>query len=203
MPRQFINIDRAKMAGWFFQAGNVGLLALGGFNGSWSELAAGASWIAAGEILRRRGDDTRWFARSCVVAVAAMGFTNYKALSTVNPSELLTLSSPATATAIGTALFVVGYGVFGAFSKPLSQAFKDAKNIVVRWTLGQPRLATGVLGAVSMVPMIKDTIASQNIPLAAIITSFLVGEALIAASSPDKGLLSNKANGAATPSGIA
>ena len=203
MEKQLIRLDRAKLAGWFFQAGNFGLLALGSFNGSWSELAAGASWITAGEMLRRHCDDTRWFAGSCVASVAAMSLTNYKALSTVEPSELLTLSSPATATAIGTALFVVGYGVFGAFSKPLSQAFRDAKNSVVRWTLGRPRLATGVLGAVSMVPMIKDTIASQNIPLAAIITSFLVGEALIAASSPDKGLLTNKSNGAATPPGIA
>jgi len=203
MQNQLISLDRAKLAGWFFQAGNFGLLALGSFNGSWSELAAGASWITAGEMLRRHGDDTRWFAGSCVASVVAMSLTNYKALSTVNPNELLTLSSPATATAIGTALFVVGYGVFGAFSKPLSQAFRDAKNSVVRWTLGRPRLATGVLGAVSMVPMIKDTIASQNIPLAAIIASFLVGEALIAASSPDKGLLTNKSNGAATPPGIA
>lgn len=179
-------IDPAKLGGWVFQGGNFGLLALGGYRGDWSQLGAAATWITTAEILRKRGDDPKWFARSCVTAIVAIGLTNYDELKTVNVSELASLSSPATATVIGTGLYALGYGVFGAFSKPLTQAFKDAKNITVRWTMGHPRLITGILAITSMLPMIRDTIVDKNIGTACIIASFLLGEALIAASSPDR-----------------
>jgi hypothetical protein len=202
--QQLQKIDSAILAGWAFQAGNLGLFAIGVYkailvwHGNWTFLGIetwlgilfvcvfpALVWLATSEMLRRRGDDPKWFAVSCVMCVFAMCLTNYPELKTFDFSKALSFSSPAMATAFGTLLFSLSYGIFGTFSEFLTHKYGEARNNIARWTLGHPRLLTGLLASVSMIPIIRDTIVEKNLAMAGVITSFLVGEVLIAMSSPD------------------
>jgi hypothetical protein len=181
-----MNIGPVRLAGNFFQGGNLVLCALGGYHFNLSEFAGSAAWVAAAEMLRWRGDDDpKWVARSYVTSIVGIGLINYDALMTVNIGDLATLSSPAAGTAIGTGVFAVAYGI-GAFSNSLAQKFKAAKNIAVRYTAGRPRTTASALACVSMAPMIKDAIAQRSMVMGFVLSCYCIGEALLAVSSPDK-----------------
>ncbi len=176
----------AVWAGWIFLTGNLSLLALGGWKADWSELVASLLWITASECLRRSGTYPMAFPVGCVLSSVAIVFTNYDQLRLIDWPILFAGRSPATETLIGTILFVIGNGFFGAFSRPLFNRFHPSGNALTRLTLGRPLMLTGLLSAVSLLPILRDAIAARNIPLSAIFVAYLVGEALIAISSPDR-----------------
>ena len=175
----------AVLAGWIFLTGNLSLFALGGWRGDWTEFLASLFWISASECLRRSGKAHRWFVLGCALSSVAIVLTNYDQLRLINWALLPSGRSPATETLAGTLLFVVGNGGFGVFSLPLTLRFRQAGNPVVRLTLGRPLMLVGVLSAASLLPILRDALAARNIPLSAIFIAYLVGEALIAISSPD------------------
>ena len=178
-------LNTAVLAGWIFLTGNLSLLALGGWRSDWTELVAALLWVTSSECLRRSGSYPKAFPVGCGISSIAIILTNYDELRLINWPLLLSGHSPATETLIGTILFVIGNGVFGVFSKPLSLRFRHADNGAVRFTLGRPCMVRGILSAVSLLPILRDAVKAGNLPLSIIFVAYLVGEALIAISSPD------------------
>lgn len=168
------NRPYAKLGGDAYQTGNIGLLVVGGLGSNLSQAAGGLGFIGIATLYSLAGDRPKLFAAASALSIPSIVATNWTGLQSGDPSAW-----------IGTGLFVTGY-LAGVFSEPFSKAFKNAKNEIVKRTLGKPRQVMGVLSAVSKGSLLWGAVARHDWGFAAVLVTWAVGDYFMARSSPGK-----------------
>lgn len=147
-------------------AGDVVLFLIGGVGSSWNEILSAILFILTAAMVSRRGDSDGWFAAACALCIPAIILAN-----------LSELQAGSFATLIGTAIYIMGE-TLGAFSRPLTQAFRAVESKIIRFTLGEPRKWMGAISFSSKLFMLVDAVTHQHWGMLIVLVLWSIGDCL-------------------------
>ena len=151
------------------------------------KIVGAMAFIGSGVIYSLRGNDDRWVAAAALLGAAGMVATNFPVINLA----MQTLQTTAPTTFFSTIGFVTG-NAFGALKPLLETKFKNAKNIIVKNTLGKPRSTMGVLSASSKACLFYDAVANRKIVFAAVLALWITGDYFVTKSTQPRKTSSRK-----------
>ncbi len=167
-----------KLVGDFYNTGNAILLASGAVEAQPHKIVGAIAFIASGVIYSLRGNDDRWVAAAAILGAAGMVATNFPVIG--EAIQALQITDPATF--YSTIGFVTG-NAFGALKPLLETKFKNAKNLIVKNTLGRPRSIMGVLSASSKACMFYNALTDRKFVFAGILALWITGDYFVTKST--------------------
>jgi hypothetical protein len=188
---EFYKKDIMDMAGkshsWFSKyAPNIGgavyflsdgaLILVGLATGAKLKMTAGCTCLAADLTYAAFGNKNAGFVTACVVGTTGV------LMSALPP----VIQQPTVAGVAGVAITVVAGGL-GVFNKPITEAFKDAGNAIVRNTIGRPRSIMGLVKFISRAPLIYDAASNHRWGMFSIYSAWAFGDILTGLSKPKLG----------------
>jgi hypothetical protein len=137
-------------------------------------------FLTASYILATRGNNPKWFTRSCMLSMVALMATDASAMMQIPQKGWC---------ALGSVLVFVVSNLLGIFGQNLYSRYHTYPLGFLRWTLGKPRVMMGLIGALSMLMALPDAVN----PLTAVIyILWLAAELLLCFTTPDSEMDSSK-----------